>query len=268
MKTVKLCDGSFTNHSFGFAGMNVLQRPEHFEWDRTPGTGKVKVFTDAKLNRAKDDKSYRKVAILIEPPEVRREIYDTGLHEPFDAVLTHNRDLCDLGRPYLFYPFGGSWIGDWGIREKTKDVSIILSFKRSCVGHKLRHKVAGWDGIDAYGSGVQRWVDDKSEALSDYRYSLVIENCRPDWWFTEKLIDCLSQGTVPLYWGFPSVKDFFDPRGIVQWTTLEQLEYAMRTIGKSDYESRTEAIEGNLERAREYQCPENWIWKRYPGLLE
>lgn len=267
MKTVKLCDGSFQNHSFGFAGMNVLQRPRYVEWDRTPGPARIKVFTDAKLDRAEADKSYRKVAILIEPPEVRKEIYDPGMHGPFDAVLTHSRKLCDMGRPYLFYPFGGSWVREWGIPEKTKDASIILSFKKSHVGHKLRHEVAKWD-IDAYGSGVNRWVDDKREALANYRYSVVIENCRPDWWFTEKLIDCLSQGTVPLYWGCPSIGDFFDARGMIQWTTLEQLKYAMRTIGPSDYESRIEAIGENLERAREYRCPEDWIWRRYPGLLE
>lgn len=267
MKTVKLCDGSFTNHSFGFAGMNVLQRPEYFEWDRTPGTGKVKVFTDAKLDRAKDDKSYRKVALLIECRTIRPEIYELSMHKHFDAVLTHDRELCGMDRPYLFMPFGGSWIDNWGANGKTKDVSIILSAKRSHVGHRIRHEVATWD-LDAYGAGVRRWVDDKREALADYRYSVVIENARHDWYFTEKLIDCLSQETVPLYWGCPSIRDFFDMRGIIQCDTLDQLRYELKKTSPEDYEKRLPGVRENLKRACEFWCPEDWVWRRYPGLLE
>jgi hypothetical protein len=41
----------------------------------------------------------------------------------------------------------------------------------------------------------------KFEVLSKYRFCLVIENQVMDGWFSEKMIDCFSTGTIPLYWG-------------------------------------------------------------------
>lgn len=267
MKSVKLCDASFETYSFGFGGVNILGHPIHFEWDRTPGTAKVKVFTDGKLDEAIRDKSERKVALLIEPRATRPAIYDPLFHEPFDAVLTFDQKLCDRGMPYLFYPLGGSWVNKWHLPEKTKDVSILLSSKTGQQGHKLRHEVAGWNGIDAYGAGVQRWIDDKSDALKDYRYSVVIENSRQSWYFSEKLIDCISQGTIPLYWGCPGIRKFFDMRGIITWGTLDLLRYELKKIGPDDYHKRLPGIKENLRIGLEYVCPEDYIWAKYPGLL-
>ena len=42
-------------------------------------------------------------------------------------------------------------------------------------------------------------IEFKIDGLKDYRFSVVIENCKRDYWFTEKLIDCFVTGTIPIY---------------------------------------------------------------------
>ena len=150
MKTVKLYGDPFPANSFGFGGKNILAKPKYFEWDKTPGKARVKVFTDAHLEDATHEQSDRKIAILIEPCAIRQGIYDTvqQMEGAFDAVLTYDKELCGKGKPYLFYPLGGSWLREWKMHEKTKGVCIIYSFKKGRPGHKLRHEVATWDGID------------------------------------------------------------------------------------------------------------------------
>ena len=55
----------------------------------------------------------------------------------------------------------------------------------------------------------------KADGLAPYRYSVVIENVRERNYFTEKLIDALLCGTVPIYWGCPNIGDFFDTTGMM-----------------------------------------------------
>jgi hypothetical protein len=47
----------------------------------------------------------------------------------------------------------------------------------------------------------------KAAALRDYMFSIVIENAQVGRYFTEKLIDAIALGTVPVYWGGPFASD-------------------------------------------------------------
>jgi hypothetical protein len=63
------------------------------------------------------------------------------------------------------------------------------------------------DKMDLYGRGYNP-VEYKLKCLKDYAFSLTIENTKKDYYFTEKLIDCFMTGTVPIYWGCPSIQKF------------------------------------------------------------
>jgi hypothetical protein len=265
---IRLVDGTFPHcNAVGLAGENQGEGPSSFAWDRSGGGG-VKVFTDLALAQAVGDPAPMKIAMLVESPA-----YSEGAlrmvrqhAEEFDAVLTFNADLLRELRHARFYPLGGSWIAEWGLFEKSKMVSIIVGAKRDTEGHEMRHRAADLD-VDRYGKPYTDWMESKAEALRDYRYSIVIENVRHDYYFTEKLIDCISQGTIPIYWGCPSIGDFFDPNGVLTFETVEQLERIMDGLSKEDYLSRFDAVRRNIELARQYRCAEDWIADRYPYLF-
>lgn len=267
MRMVKVVDSTFShNHAIGYAGERVGDRPIRMRWDTSPGYADVKVWTDIRLKEAIDDYATKKIALLIEPPAVNAGMYEwiQQFSFVFDAVLTHQRSLCELGEPFLFYPFGGSWIQDWGMFPKNKGVSILVSPKMLTEGHRLRHEAARLPNVDSYGNGVGRYVHSKAEALRDYRYAIIIENDLSDAWFTEKLIDAISQGCVPIYRGCPSIDRFFNPKGMIRWETLDELKDIL--AGDDDYEARRPWLEENLKLARQYQCPEDWITEAYPLL--
>ena len=52
-----------------------------------------------------------------------------------------------------------------------------------------------------YTHGQTGWADNKLAGLKDYMFTIVIENVVDDCWFTEKLMDSLLTGTIPIYWG-------------------------------------------------------------------
>lgn len=269
MKTVKVVDSTFShNPAIGYAGEHTGESPLYYHWDTSPGFAETKVFTDIRLKEAIDDSSPHKIALLLECPAVNAEMYDwIDRHASiFDAILTHQEYLVERGEPFLFYPFGGSWIKRWGLFPKTQMVSTLISEKMLTDGHRLRHELLKIPGIDCYGRGAGHYVESKAGAIRDYRFSVVIENQACNWWFTEKLIDCLSQGTIPIYWGCPDIGRFFDTRGIIQWSEIEELEEILANLTVEDYGQRIPWVVANLREAQKYKCPEDWIYKHYKDL--
>jgi hypothetical protein len=151
-----------------------------------------------------------------------------------------------------------SFVPNWAATDctKTRMLSLIASKKKSLVGHKLRHRVVrklrtlGVD-VDVMGGGY-RPFDEKSDGLASYRYSMVIENSRQLGYFTEKLIDALLLKTVPVYWGAPDIRTFFDPRGIIVCQTEADMYKALETMSEKDYADRLPFLEANLQSARKY----------------
>lgn len=270
-------DGCFTTHAFGagFGGDNIREKPKRVTWKKLDQGQATRFYTDVCLSEATLGK-HMKVAWLIEPPGSYRSHYLNmrRIRREFDQVLTwHDGEM--LHRTSLFYPLGGSWIAeqDWAVYEKTAMLSIIGSNKRQSEGHLLRHDIISKhrnDGVgkfDVFGYGYNP-IPRKLTALAPYRYSIVVEPWRGNCYFTEKLIDCLACGTVPIYWGCPCIGNFFDERGLLQFKTLDELEQIMTLISTSDYESRLPYIEANLIKAREFRCPDDWIVEHYPYLFE
>lgn len=269
MASVYLVDGCFfpREKSATLSGERSGEGPIGFEWIAGPG-GPVTFYTDVCLEQAIGAPG-RKVAWLLEPPW-KLAAYETiwRLREYFDYILTY-RAIAPEDK-LLFYPLGGSWIKDWGVFEKKELVSLMVSDKAESEGHKLRHLFANqWPLSDhTYGRGT-RPVESKAEALRPYYYSIVVESWRGNWYFSEKLIDCLSQGTVPIYWGCPDIRRFFDVNGIISFETLSELDYILTyVISIEDYMERLPAIRHNLDLARAYTCAEDWIYRHYPFLFE
>ena len=55
----------------------------------------------------------------------------------------------------------------------------------------------------------------KVDWLAQYRFNLAFENTRRTGWCTEKLVDPLHVSTIPIYWGDPQVKDYFNPESFI-----------------------------------------------------
>lgn len=90
--------------------------------------------------------------------------------------------------------------------NKSKLISMFVSGKSGLVGHQWRIQVAkaitnlAGKTIDIYGFGHNPLLE-KSMGLDKYRFSVVIENSCSEYYWTEKLADCLLGGAIPIYSG-------------------------------------------------------------------
>ena len=108
-------------------------------------------------------------------------------------------------------------------------------------------KDKSFTNIDLFGRGTSNPLDYKEDSLIDYRFSIVIENSNTENYFTEKLIDCLAVGTIPIYWGCPNIKKFFNENGIVSFNNLDELENLLPSLNEDLYNSKLNIIKENLQ---------------------
>jgi hypothetical protein len=91
---------------------------------------------------------------------------------------------------------------------------------------------------------------------------VVVENCKRDYWFTEKLIDCFRSGTIPIYWGCPSIGDFFDLDGIITFDSVDELLEIIKNCDNNLYNSKLESVNNNFNISKNYILPDDHIFNK------
>lgn len=270
-----LFDGTFPGqNSATLGGDNRGESPANVHWMREKVLP-ITFYTDIRLDEAVNHpSSITKVAWLLEPYSISYTHYEKAiaLESVFDYILTFDYSFI-RGDKWKYYSLGGSWIArhDWQANEKTKLLSLIGTEKQRARGHAMRHKIAELSRlfpIDVMGRGY-RPIESKIEALRPYYYSIVVENERIPGYFSEKLIDCISQFTMPIYWGCPNIGDYFYEYGIVQFETIEQLIEIMVKLPKENmWRDRVEAMKHNVKKALTYTCAEDWMFHNLPEVFQ
>jgi hypothetical protein len=136
-------------------------------------------------------------------------------------------------------------------------ISMISSNKSFTEGQQNRLK---WverigDQVDLYGRGINE-IATKEEGLCDYMFSVVVENGVYESYFTEKILDCFATGTIPVYLGSPDIADHFNKDGIIELT--DEFE-----VSDEIYYSKMDAIKDNLERVKQIEVLEDFIYLNY-----
>jgi hypothetical protein len=262
-KQIKIKDTNFAHVKYS----SDFQESKYFEWDRDLSnlTNEICVVTDNYLSDKSKNENH--IAWVLEPRGTNPYQYPfiKENHQEFKYVLTYDKELLEVDEKFIFYPHGGCWIrpGEEKVYEKTKLISMISSTKSNhAPGYPLRSEIRNkfQDKFDSFGRGHNE-ISFKIEALKDYMFSITIENSKFDYYFSEKIIDCFMTGTIPIYWGCPSIGDFFDINGIITFETLEDLSEIIKNLTPEIYNSKLESVQKNFDTAKNYVLSEDWIYK-------
>jgi hypothetical protein len=264
MLNVKIVDNLFSHAKYS----TDIQESKYVIWDRTPVTGKEEIvfYTDNNIFNVNINVKKR-YAWLLESTEVTSQYYNMIKHNYllYDKVFTYNKELLKINNKFCFSPTGGCWIypNEQKIHDKTKLVSTIMSNKNFTSGHRLRHQIRDFiENIDYYGRDINP-ISNKIIGLKDYMFSVVVENTKTDYYFTEKLIDCLRTGTIPIYYGCPSISNFFDIEGIITFNNIDELKDIISNISQELYYSKIDNIRNNFETSYNYIISEDYIFSNH-----
>lgn len=261
-----LIGDTFTHLTGGNKGYSVHgKESKYIEWVKDPSL-EVSFYVDDTIQTAFNDKvEGKKYAWILESKYIKPQIVSLVKNnyeryvDTFEAIFTHNQELLALDQKFKWCPAQGFWIQEPKIYEKTKMISMISSNKMMTEGQRTRLRWVEMlqDQIDIYGRGINE-IALKEEGLCDYMFSVVIENGFYESYFTEKIMDCFATGTIPVYKGSPDIGKYFNKDGIIDLS--EEFD-----VSEEIYNSKMDAIKDNLERVKQYEVLEDFIYLNYFG---
>jgi len=264
---INIIGNAFTHLTGGNKGYSIHgKESKYIEWVNDSSLEHT-FYIDEHISLAfDDDTSLKKYAWLLESkqikPQLMEDVKRNYLHyvRTFDAIFTHNQELLSLHKKFKFAPLYGTWIKEPQLYPKTKLVSMICSNKQMCEGHSHRLYWANKlkDQVDFYGRGFNE-IQSKEDGLSDYMFSVAIENASYETYFTEKIQDCFATGTIPIYYGSPDIGNFFNPEGIIFLND----DFDVSSLTADLYYDRIEAVKDNLERVKNFTVSEDYIYETY-----
>jgi len=274
MLEVNLFDSNFGNHTCSTA----YQTSQHITYAKRQKTySGITIFTDEWINNEVMPvvKSDIKIGWLREPFCLHPYTYERALDnlQHLDSCLTYHQGFLNLDDKFRFIPYGGIWIpqSQWGIKPKTKNISMLVGNKASTLGHTIRQDIAASqqgsllvDFYGIYGQPVDYSWQTKYKTLADYKFSIITETCLEDNLFTEWLLDAFILGTVPIYWGCSNLSEFFNTDGVIRFETKVEMNeiLAKARILELDvvYDSMLDAVKDNYQLAQEYAVTEDWLY--------
>lgn len=201
-------------------------------------------------------------------------------HHHFNYIMSPFTFLKDLvGDRYIWSAVQVSHVkkDDYAIYEKERTLSIIASWKRWTTGHNLRHEIINKhkNEMDVYGSGYNTIIDNydsrhmgKIIAIAPYCFTIIVPNTNIDDWYSDQITDAMVLGTIPVFCGTKNVSNYFNPNGIIQFGSLEELGEILPTLTKDLYNSKMDAVLDNFERAKHHESPADWLYYNKKDFLE
>lgn len=253
--------GSPFNINHSSCGTRV---PKYFRW--TNENQRIKIYIDhaisGGLSGSKDNKYGWTCESKIIVPNVIQDIKNRleEYEKYYSKIFTFDEELINLNPSFFIYCYPGSnvpWTPeeDYGVHTKNKLTSFLCSPNSMTEGHRYRLSWAEKlkDKVDLYGGACGSQIiggshcyhhRKKTEAMKDYMFSIVIENCSVDCYFTEKITDCFANGVLPIYYGSKNIIKHFNKNGIV---FLDE-DFDISSLSEEIYISKIDSIKENFEK--------------------
>ena len=199
-------------------------------------------------------KNLKTLKLLMEP-EVRASpvhIFTWRHSSTFDRVLCHNTKPNDgktVSCPPLVPPHA---VKSYSLEVPPNKNLLVSAIGSSLTDLPMHAKRSAFlddlerncENVNVFGKG-RTYLEDKSDGLIPYMYSIAIENSISKNYWTEKISDCFLSWTVPIYAGHESTARLF-PEGAVIPLDPDSLESSwlevQSKLSKDDYQRRWEAV--------------------------
>jgi hypothetical protein len=223
------------------------------------------LFVDA-IPESQDDLSSINIISFQEPNEYFG-IHDWVIQNKdlFSFILTWDDKVLNNCDNATFLPFGLSWFtpDQYSIDKiKTFEIAHLRGNLLKTYGHSLRHELLDRKNeitiptkfFDVYGdrNNLENARKGKEEVFGNPMFGVAIENTQHNGYFTEKIIDCFLQKTIPVYWGCSNINEFFNIDGIITFTSVDDLIRKANSLNEKYYYDCLEAINENYKLAIQY----------------
>ena len=133
--------------------------------------------------------------------QVRKEVLKAPIRKKFCAAVISN-----CGKKYGF---------------RLNFINKLSKYKKVDMGGRCRNNINGF-------------VSDKIEFLSNYKFSIAMENSDGDGYLSEKIYDSFRSGTIPIYYGDYVLDEFINPKTYILIKGEKDIDEKIEYIKKID----------------------------------
>lgn len=204
---------------------------------------------------ARDAVSPRTIFHSWVPPQMYSS--ETQLHSRFDkkkylTMISGNARIHPLRRYYVHFWQFFRPLPTLVDRELYVDRLKAIQYFSEDSAFDLYGR--GWDQAVRYTFGrynksvrkaYRGEVDDKFITLKNYKFSICFENAIFGGWITEKIIDSLFAGCVPVYWGAPDVTNYIPAEAFIDFRKFQNfdgLNAYLKNMDAKTYQGYIDAI--------------------------
>ena len=83
-------------------------------------------------------------------------------------------------------------------------------------------------------NNINKYVDDKIQFISQYKFTIAFENSSVSGYTTEKLMEPMLVKSLPIYWGNPNVNQDFNIKSFIEIKNKSDIDQAINNIIKLD----------------------------------
>ena len=110
-------------------------------------------------------------------------------------------------------------------KERIRMLDQLSTYKKVDSGGKVRNNI---------GRHIGNALEDKLDWMKEYKFALVFENSSFPGYTTEKLIEALLCGTIPIYWGNPLVSEDFNTEAFINVHDFPDFASVVEQVQKVD----------------------------------
>lgn len=121
--------------------------------------------------------------------------------------------------------------------EKTKFCCMLVSNPDCDFRNQFFEQLSNYKKVDSggkYANNIGYAVPDKMDFIKDYKFVVSFENSEYDGYTTEKIVEPMLCGSIPIYWGNPLVNKEFDTGSFVNIYDFDSVEEAIERIIEID----------------------------------
>ena len=123
---------------------------------------------------------------------------------------------------------------------RKKFCAALISNCHSLFRLNFIDKLSEYKKVDMGGhckNNINKYVKNKIDFFSDYKFSIAMENSRGDDYISEKIYDSFKAGTIPIYYGDFIIDEFINPKTYIlisgKKDFYEKIEY-IKKIDNND----------------------------------
>jgi hypothetical protein len=205
--------------------------------------------------------------LVLQEPNEYFGIHDWAIQNQhsFNIILTWDDKVLNNCENALLLHFGHTWFTpDQYITDKEKkfELAHLRGNLLKTYGHSLRHELLNRQNeikipkkfYDVYGDrhDIAKAKLGKEEVFGYSMFGVAIENTQHNGYFTEKILDCFLQKTIPVYWGCSDIHGMFNEEGIITFTSIDDLIRKINKLDEKYYTDRLDIINKNYKLALQY----------------